>query len=104
MDDLVELWKSPLIPNGPIVLRTSLSADVKQKVTDYLTKLPKTDPACFSAIEGGDFKGFTASEAGILPADHRRPQGEDRLSQQDRGAAGQPCPAAFSHHVPEDHP
>ena len=23
MDDLVELWKSPLIPNGPIVLRTS---------------------------------------------------------------------------------
>ena len=59
MDDLVELWKSPLIPNGPIVLRTSLSADVKQKVTDYLTKLPETDPACFSAVQGGDFKGFT---------------------------------------------
>ena len=59
MDDLVELWKSPLIPNGPIVLRTSMSADAKQKVTDYLTKLPQTDPACFSAIEGGDFKGFT---------------------------------------------
>ena len=34
MDDLVELWKSPLIPNGPIVLRTSLDAGVKQKVTD----------------------------------------------------------------------
>ena len=59
MDDLVELWKSPLIPNGPIVLRTSLSADAKQKVTDYLTKLPETDPACFSAVQGGDFKGFT---------------------------------------------
>jgi phosphonate transport system substrate-binding protein len=24
MDDLVEIWKSPLIPNGPIVVRTSL--------------------------------------------------------------------------------
>ena len=59
MDDLVELWKSPLIPNGPIVLRASLSADVKQKVTDYLTKLPETDPACFSAIQGGEFKGYT---------------------------------------------
>ena len=81
MDDLVELWKSPLIPNGPIVLRTSLTADTKQKVTDYLTKLPETDPACFSAVQGGDFKGFTPSQAGILPGHHRRPQGEDRLSQ-----------------------
>jgi phosphonate transport system substrate-binding protein len=59
MDDLTEVWKSALIPNGPIVLRTSLSADVKQKVTDYLTKLPQTDPACFSAVQGGDFKGYT---------------------------------------------
>jgi phosphonate transport system substrate-binding protein len=59
MDDLVELWKSPLIPNGPVVLRTSLAAETKQKVTDYLTKLPETDPACFSGVMGGDFKGFT---------------------------------------------
>ncbi len=59
MDDLVELWKSPLIPNGPIVLRTSLDAAVKEKVTKYLTDLPKTDPACFAAVEGGEFKEFT---------------------------------------------
>ena len=32
MDDLVELWKSPLIPNGPIVVRTSLDADIKAEV------------------------------------------------------------------------
>ena len=90
MDDLVELWKSPLIPNGPIVLRTSLSADVKQKFTDYLTKLPETDTACFSGVEGGDFKGFTAGQAGILQGHHRRPQGEDRLviSSRSRRAAG----------------
>jgi phosphonate transport system substrate-binding protein len=59
MDDLVEIWKSPLIPNGPIVINTKLPADVKAKVVDYLTKLPETDAACFSAVEGGDFKGFT---------------------------------------------
>jgi phosphonate transport system substrate-binding protein len=59
MDDLVELWKSPLIPNGPLVLRTSIDADAKQKITDFLTKLPETDPACFSAIQGGDFKGYS---------------------------------------------
>jgi phosphonate transport system substrate-binding protein len=68
MDDLVEIWKSPLIPNGPIVLRTSLPADAKQKLTDYLTKLPETDPACFSAIEGGDFKGFTPVKAEFYQA------------------------------------
>ena len=58
MDDLVELWKSPLIPNGPIVVRSTLNADMKSKFKDYMLNLPKSDPACFSAIEGGDFKSF----------------------------------------------
>ncbi|RWC29933.1 MAG: phosphonate ABC transporter substrate-binding protein [Mesorhizobium sp.] len=59
MDDLVELWQSPLIPNGPLVVRTSIDAGAKQKITDFLTKLPQTDPACFSAIQGGDYKGYS---------------------------------------------
>ncbi|MGE3304498.1 MAG: phosphonate ABC transporter substrate-binding protein [Rhizobiaceae bacterium] len=59
MDDLVELWKSPLIPNGPIVVRSSMSDDIKAKFKDYMVNLPKTDAACFSAIQGGDFTGFT---------------------------------------------
>ncbi|TKD48482.1 MAG: phosphonate ABC transporter substrate-binding protein [Mesorhizobium sp.] len=59
MDDLVELWQSPLIPNGPLVVRTSIDAGAKQKITDFLTKLPETDPACFSAIQGGDYKGYS---------------------------------------------
>ncbi|WP_105434858.1 phosphonate ABC transporter substrate-binding protein [Neorhizobium tomejilense] len=58
MDDLVELWKSPLIPNGPVVIRTSLNADMKKKFKDFMMNLPKTDPACFSAIQGGNFAGF----------------------------------------------
>lgn len=60
MDDLVEIWQSPLIPNGPLVVRTTLAADEKQAFTAFMTKLPESDPKCFSAIEGGDFKGFTA--------------------------------------------
>jgi phosphonate transport system substrate-binding protein len=59
MDDLVELWKSPLIPNGPLVVRTSMNEDMKAKVKDYLMKLPETDPACFKAISAGDNKGYT---------------------------------------------
>jgi phosphonate transport system substrate-binding protein len=59
MDDLVELWRSPLIPNGPIVVRTSLNADMKTKFKEFMVGLPKSDPACFKAIQGGDFSGLT---------------------------------------------
>jgi phosphonate transport system substrate-binding protein len=59
MDDLVELWKSPLIPNGPVVVRSSLNDDMKAKFKAFMMGLPKSDPACFSAIQGGDFKSFT---------------------------------------------
>lgn len=58
MDDLVELWKSPLIPNGPVVVRTSMNEDMKAKFKAFMMDLPKSDPACFSAIQGGDFTGF----------------------------------------------
>jgi phosphonate transport system substrate-binding protein len=58
MNDLVELWKSPLIPNGPIVVRTSMNDDMKAKFKQFMMDLPKTDAACFSAIQGGDFTGF----------------------------------------------
>jgi len=58
MDDLVEIWKSPLIPNGPQVVRTSMNPDMKAKLLAYMMKLPETDPACFKAISAGDNKGF----------------------------------------------
>jgi phosphonate transport system substrate-binding protein len=59
MNDLVELWKSPLIPNGPIVVRSSMNDDMKAKFKQFMVDLPKTDAACFSAIQGGDFTGYT---------------------------------------------
>lgn len=59
MDDIVEIWKSPLIPNGPIVVRTTLDEQMKADFKDFMMNLPETDPECFSAIQGGDFQGFT---------------------------------------------
>lgn len=59
MGDLVELWKSPLIPNGPIVVRSSLDDDAKTKFKAMMMALPAKDAACFAAIQGGDYKGFT---------------------------------------------
>ncbi len=58
MDEVVEVWKSPLIPNGPIVVSNQLDKDVRAKFISYMKALPESDPACFSAIQGGDYKGF----------------------------------------------
>ncbi|MEP9386414.1 phosphonate ABC transporter substrate-binding protein [Mesorhizobium sp. KR9-304] len=59
MDDIVEVWKSPLIPNGPIVVRSSMDADMKTKFKEFMIGLPKSDAACFSSIQGGDFTSYT---------------------------------------------
>jgi phosphonate transport system substrate-binding protein len=59
MDDLVEVWKSTMIPNGPIVVRNALPDDVKTRFKAFMMGLPTADPDCFKAIQGGDFTGFT---------------------------------------------
>ena len=59
MNDIVELWKSPLIPNGPIVVRTSMADETKAKFKQFMLDLPKKDAACFAAVMGGDFTSFT---------------------------------------------
>lgn len=59
MDDLVQLWKSPLIPNGPIVVRSTMDQDMKDAFKTFMMELPESDPECFAAIQGGDYKGFT---------------------------------------------
>ena len=57
-NDFVEVWRSGLIPNGPLVVRTALGDEWKTKLTDFFTKLPEMDKACFAAVEGGDFTGY----------------------------------------------
>lgn len=58
MEDVKEIWRSPLIPNGPIVVRADLDQDVRAKFKDFMMNLPETNPDCFSAIQGGTYNGF----------------------------------------------
>ena len=58
MNDLVEIWRSKPIPEGPIVLRQSLPEDVKATVTELLANLHETDEACAYGVAAGETAGF----------------------------------------------
>lgn len=58
MDDLVEVWQSPLIPNGPLMVSNKLSAEMKQKVTDFFVGLPAADFECFDSFTAGGYVDF----------------------------------------------
>ena len=58
MNDIVEIWKSKPIPEGPIVLRKALPADVKAKVTEFLNGLHAKDPQCAYNMAAGETAGF----------------------------------------------
>ena len=59
MEDVVQVWQSPLIPNGPLVMRSSLPQDMKDKIVAFYKALPSEDYDCFRSIENGDFKDYT---------------------------------------------
>lgn len=63
MNDLVEIWRSKMIPEGPMVVRAALPADVKDKVTAITADLWETDKECAYGVAGGDAKDF-------VPATH----------------------------------
>ncbi len=63
MNDLVEIWRSKLIPEGPMVVRAALPADVKDKVTALTADLWETDKECAYGVAAGDAKDF-------VPATH----------------------------------
>jgi phosphonate transport system substrate-binding protein len=58
MNDIVEIWRSKLIPEGPMVLRRSLPQDVKVKMTNLLDTMWQTDPECTYNVAAGDAKDF----------------------------------------------
>ncbi|MDQ2067777.1 phosphonate ABC transporter substrate-binding protein [Xinfangfangia sp. CPCC 101601] len=58
MNDLVEIWKSKLIPEGPMVVRKALPEDVKAKVTQLTADLHETDKACAYSVAAGEAKDF----------------------------------------------
>lgn len=58
MNDLVEIWRSKLIPGEPVVLRNALPDDVRATVTGIIDTLGETDPDCATALAGGEVSGF----------------------------------------------
>ncbi|MEI4470856.1 phosphonate ABC transporter substrate-binding protein [Frigidibacter sp. MR17.24] len=58
MNDLVQVWKSKEIPEGPMVVRKALPAEVKAKVTELTANLWETDATCAYGVAGGDAKDF----------------------------------------------
>lgn len=58
MDDIVQVWKSPLIPNGPTMVANKVGDAMKQKIEDFFLALPKKDLACFQGFTQGQNKDF----------------------------------------------
>ncbi|MCR8827002.1 phosphonate ABC transporter substrate-binding protein [Pseudosulfitobacter koreensis] len=58
MNDLVEIWRSKPIPEGPVVLRSALPADVKAKMTALVDGLHEADADCAYGVAAGESLGF----------------------------------------------
>jgi len=56
MTEMVEIWRSKVIPEGPIVVRKGLPADVKAKVTELMDNLVHTDAECAYSVMAGEIK------------------------------------------------
>ncbi|MFN3526045.1 MAG: phosphonate ABC transporter substrate-binding protein [Paracoccus sp. (in: a-proteobacteria)] len=59
MNDIVEIWRSNPIPEGPIVLRKSMPEDAKATIIELLATLHETDPDCAYGVAAGETAGFT---------------------------------------------
>lgn len=60
MSDIRIIWTSPIIPNGPTVLRSSLPQDVKDKLTASLLSFHEDDPECLAQVAGGPINRMVA--------------------------------------------
>jgi phosphonate transport system substrate-binding protein len=58
MNDLVEIWRSKVIPEGPIVLRKALPEDVKATMTELVDGLLERDQDCAYGVSAGESLGF----------------------------------------------
>ena len=58
MNDLVQIWISKPIPEGPVTLRKALPQDVKDKITTLVAEMHEKDPQCAYNIAAGETAGF----------------------------------------------
>ena len=60
MADLRVIWRSNLIPNGPIVVRRDMPAEARAIIVEYLETQVDTDPQCYREISFGEGQGWVA--------------------------------------------
>ncbi|MEX1662489.1 phosphonate ABC transporter substrate-binding protein [Thioclava sp. 15-R06ZXC-3] len=58
MNNIVEIWRSKPIPNGPLVIRNALPEDIKQKAEQVMLTLKDKDSECLYNAAGGESAGF----------------------------------------------
>ncbi len=58
MNELTQIWKSKVIPEGPIVLRKALPEDVRATMTDLMDTLHERDEQCAYNVAAGETLGF----------------------------------------------
>ena len=58
MNDLVEIWRSKPIPEGPVVLRKNLPEEVKATMTALVDELHEMDADCAYGVAAGESLGF----------------------------------------------
>ena len=62
MNELQQIWISKVIPEGPVVLRQALPADVKATMTALVDNLYETDQECAYGVAAGETLGFIPVE------------------------------------------
>jgi phosphonate transport system substrate-binding protein len=58
MSEIRIIWQSGKIPNGPWAVRTALSPQLKQQVTDFMLDLPKSHKDVYDDVERGSGVGY----------------------------------------------
>ena len=58
MNEMVQIWKSKVIPEGPVVLRKALPDDVRATMTELVDTLHERDVECAYGVAAGETLGF----------------------------------------------
>lgn len=58
MTTIQEIWRSKLIPEGPMVVRRTLPQETKDTMLAMLDTMWETDPECAYAVAAGEAKDF----------------------------------------------
>lgn len=58
MAEVVQVWQSNLITNGPTVVRADLPQEIKDAYQAFLVGLKDEDPECYMSVAAGEGNGY----------------------------------------------